>query len=240
MIGLEIALFILGAAFVIISFFITGDNEKTENLRNDIPDIDRLSKLGAGIIDDTEKKADAILEDTEEKLKKLSNDKIMAVDEYSAQILEKIEANHREVVFLYQMLQDKEEALKGTGQGLDNVRIECEKLIREGVPKDNEQKDVPMTEELRRPAQKQAEAADKAPSDGTASGKTPKTKTPQTNPYAMSKPVEKPKFDTDIGRQDKNREIIELYKKKKSVLEISKLLGMGQGEVKLVIDLYGK
>ena len=97
-----------------------------------------------------------------------------------------------------------------------------------------------MTEELRRPAQKQAAAADKAPSDGTASGKTPKTKTPQTNPYAMSRPVEKPKFDTDIGRQDKNREIIELYKKKKSVLEISKLLGMGQGEVKLVIDLYGK
>lgn len=240
MIGLETALFILGAAFVIISFFITGDNEKTENSRNDIPDIDSLSKLGAGIINDTEKKADAILEETEEKLKKLSNDKIMAVDEYSAQILEKIEANHREVVFLYQMLQDKEEVLKGTGQGLDNVRIECEKLIREGVPKDNAQMTVTVTEEIGQPAKKQAAAADKAASEGTVAGKKPKAKTQQTNPYAMSKPVEKPKFDTDIGRQDKNREIIELYKKKKSVLEISKLLGMGQGEVKLVIDLYGK
>ena len=33
--------------------------------------------------------------------------------------------------------------------------------------------------------------------------------------------------------------ILELYKKGKSVREISRELGMGQGEVKLVIDLYG-
>ena len=33
--------------------------------------------------------------------------------------------------------------------------------------------------------------------------------------------------------------ILELYKSGKSVREISRELGMGQGEVKLVIDLYG-
>ena len=35
-----------------------------------------------------------------------------------------------------------------------------------------------------------------------------------------------------------NTEIIHLYKKGYSVLEISKMLSLGQGEVKFVIDLY--
>ena len=33
--------------------------------------------------------------------------------------------------------------------------------------------------------------------------------------------------------------ILELYKNGKSIRDISRELGMGQGEVKLVIDLYG-
>jgi DNA-binding NarL/FixJ family response regulator len=35
-----------------------------------------------------------------------------------------------------------------------------------------------------------------------------------------------------------NSEILSLYNQGKSVIEISKLLGLGQGEVKLVIDLF--
>ena len=37
---------------------------------------------------------------------------------------------------------------------------------------------------------------------------------------------------------NRNDEIISLYKKGRSILEISKMLSMGQGEVKFVIDLY--
>ena len=36
-----------------------------------------------------------------------------------------------------------------------------------------------------------------------------------------------------------NEMIIQMYKKGKSVLDISKELGIGQGEVKLMISLYG-
>lgn len=38
---------------------------------------------------------------------------------------------------------------------------------------------------------------------------------------------------------NKNDEILKLHKEGLSVLEISKTLGLGQGEVKLVIGLYG-
>ena len=51
---------------------------------------------------------------TEEYLSRLSNEKIMAVSEYSDQILEKINRNHEEVVFLYNMLNNKENELKET------------------------------------------------------------------------------------------------------------------------------
>ncbi len=232
MTGLEIALFILGAAFVIISFFITADNEKNEKNEKkstDIPDTGELEALGARIINDVNKKTETLVEDTESRLEQLSNDKIIAVDEYSGQVIEKIDANHREAVFLYQMLQEKEEELKSTMLQLDNVRIECERLMRENsitVP-DADTADVkapPVQDTDTAPAGQQT--------SGMASAK------PKKNPYMPKKQVEKPRLDSEEGLSDKNREIIALYKKKKSVLEISKLLGMGQGEVKLIIDLY--
>ena len=43
--------------------------------------------------------------------------------------------------------------------------------------------------------------------------------------------------EIEIGT-NRNKEILSLYKKGNSVLEISKALDMGQGEVKLVIDLF--
>ncbi len=47
------------------------------------------------------------MDTTEERMNRLCNDKIMAVDEFSQQILEKIDANHQEVVFMYNMLSEK-------------------------------------------------------------------------------------------------------------------------------------
>ena len=49
---------------------------------------------------------------TDDYLSKLSNEKIMAVSEYSDQILEKIARNHEEVVFLYNILNHKEKSLR--------------------------------------------------------------------------------------------------------------------------------
>ena len=50
--------------------------------------------------------------------------------------------------------------------------------------------------------------------------------------------MEAPADNLDTGAINRNDEIIALHKSGKSIMEISKLLGMGQGEVKLIIDLY--
>ncbi|MCR5685765.1 MAG: hypothetical protein K6G81_10170 [Lachnospiraceae bacterium] len=134
MTGLEIALFVLGAAFIVISFFIIDSNEAVAKSPSE-NDVSRetIRRISADAIEDINRKSDTIVAESEDRLEAISNDKIIAVGEYSDQVIEKINSNHKEVVFLYQMLNDKEEELKSTALKLDNIRIECEKLIKSEV-----------------------------------------------------------------------------------------------------------
>ena len=48
-----------------------------------------------------------------------------------------------------------------------------------------------------------------------------------------------PSSNVMVETSETNQRIRELYQSGKSILDISKELDMGQGEVKLIIDLYG-
>lgn len=63
------------------------------------------------IIDETVTYA---IEKTERSMERVANEKIMAINEYSDTVLEEIHKNHKEVLFLYDMLNDKHETLKDT------------------------------------------------------------------------------------------------------------------------------
>lgn len=54
------------------------------------------------------------IEKTERSMERVTNEKIMAVNEYSDTVLEEINKNHKEVLFLYDMLNDKHDNLKET------------------------------------------------------------------------------------------------------------------------------
>lgn len=54
------------------------------------------------------------MEKTERGLERLTNEKMTAVSEYAQTVLEDIHKNHEEVMFLYDMLNDKHENLKET------------------------------------------------------------------------------------------------------------------------------
>ena len=54
----------------------------------------------------------------------------------------------------------------------------------------------------------------------------------------VKREASKPEMPT-AGQDDVNEKIKKLHKQGKSVLEISKQLNIGQGEVKLVLALYG-
>ena len=300
MTGLEIALFILGTAFIIISFFIVDNTDRSPKAAlTGALDADAFEQMRTDIIEKTTREADIILHETEDKLEAISNDKIIAVGEYSDQILEKIGSNHKEVVFLYQMLNEKEEELKGAVTKMDNTRIECEKLAKQikeaeerraaaraeaqqqaaaksaaiaaqavqadrpavrvantqasevlkytddDVPTAGESSTENITEETPKPVVKRPATRPQAVSQArtqttaarTQTGTTQRrTKTVVASTQAISTPVQI--INRDTGSLSRNDEIIALHKSGKSVMEISKLLGMGQGEVKLIIDLY--
>lgn len=157
--------------------------------------------------------SDEAISKTDDYLSKISNEKIMAVSEYSDQILEKISRNHEEVVFLYNMLNNKEKELKEISKEID-LQIKAKELSKD-------QKDTKVENDTVKPKPRQINGQLKNIKLQTALNE--ELEPINTNPQSMS---------------INNTEILKLFKQGNSVLDIARQLGIGQGEVKLVIDLF--
>mgnify|MGYP000933934436 CR=1 FL=1 len=209
---IEIVLILIGIGIIVISMFLVdkSKNSKTEFNKDGNDPI----KLTEEDLEELKKKVDLainnVAEDiyhaTEDKLSHLSNEKIIAVTEYSDQVLEKINQNHEEVIFLYNMLNEKESELKELIKQLEN--------IKKTVDYDKES----YVKSTSKPAGKE---------EGRENGNlvTSTTKLEETNVQ-----VELNQFMEDKP-ENNNHRILELYKQGHSVIEISKLLEIGQGEV---------
>ena len=73
---------------------------------------------------DIQVKAEEAIDSTDNKLGQILNEKIMGLSEYSQQILEKMEKNHSETVFLYDMLNEKEKEIKDLVHDADITRAD--------------------------------------------------------------------------------------------------------------------
>jgi len=116
---LEIILLIIGGAVFTLSFILPKNKEEMdaetrkftkEQIRSLL---EREITIVQSKIEDTV--AEAIEESaskTERTLEKMTNEKIMAINEYADTVLEDINKNHKEVLFLYDMLNDKHATIK--------------------------------------------------------------------------------------------------------------------------------
>jgi outer membrane biosynthesis protein TonB len=245
MTGLEIFFIIAGFFCLCISFFVarkgTGAAElseegvQTANLWTE-----KEEQMIRQRVDEilTEQQTQ-LVDETEEHLNRLCNDKIMAVDEFSKQVLEKIENNHQEVVFMYNMLNEKEKSVKSVV--IEPVHVPQPEAEPEPVP-EPAQEPVSRTEKTAKPAAARTVTKPKAepkPAPMTAIEKlSPKAAKKPTAKKKAPEPVEEKTEDVSAAG-DVNSQIQKLHREGKSVLEISKALNIGQGEVKLVIALYG-
>lgn len=132
---MEIALLIVGVVIFVLSFFLPGGNNKKtkKELEIERAEIQRLieqevdtMKLSVG--EATTETVDNAVYKAERSLEKVSNEKIMAVNEYSQTILEEINKNHQEVMFLYDMLKDKHTDLTNEVRRADATAREIESL----------------------------------------------------------------------------------------------------------------
>ena len=66
-----------------------------------------MKTVRAQVQDKVEETSEDVVEKAERSLERLTNEKIMAVNEYSDTVLQEIHKNHEEAMFLYDMLNNK-------------------------------------------------------------------------------------------------------------------------------------
>lgn len=233
MTAVEIVLIIIGFACVCISFFVAGKKkEQSGQTGEEVVDASIWTEkeeqmIRSRVMDLLEEEQAELIDSTEERMNRLCNEKIMAIDEFSKPLLEKIETNHQEVVFMYNLLNEKEKDVK--------------KVVSEPIVGRDERKEpaepVSGLEKAAAKKEKKKAVTPKQPEPGKEQTMpAPEKKTaPKQIKQGKAKPVE----TIANVHGDEMLKIQKMYKEGKSVLEISKALNMGQGEVKLVIALYG-
>lgn len=313
--ALEIILLAAGAIIFIVSFCIPVKQEKLKEetrtlARQEVKSLvlKELEQVRGRLTELSGEEMQQQIDKSERTMERISNEKIMAVHEYSDTVLEEIHKNHEEVVFLYDMLKGKRENLQTS---LDQAEQDIQDLLQQ--VKDSE---ITVRENLKKvPRKKKAPVKSKAAAEakaetaaepgrlaesqmaaetaaepgvqgaGQEEGRTaflpfmpervevvPKDRAAMERPDAGTE--EMFAEDVTVGNEavdmegaegksaesmlsmeelsmmfmpsgieenmaiNSNERILELHRAGKSDMSIARDLGLGIGEVKLVIDLY--
>ncbi|MEE0595836.1 MAG: DUF6115 domain-containing protein [Agathobacter sp.] len=220
MTAVEITLIIVGIVFLLVSFLV---QEKLSP--KDIESITNLSENELKIIVEKQLKnandqvEDAITDVVEDKtettkraLEKETNEKIMAIDEYSNTVLESMNKTHNEILFLYSMLNDKHTELTDLATQLQQFSEHMKNTENE------------VLENLALAAQDVRQ-------------KVNETKPIDENEAILAS-LGTDGQEADQDQINHNDRILMLHQQGFSDVEIARELGLGLGEVKLVIGLF--
>lgn len=288
--GLEIALLVIGLIIIVASFIFSTKGDNSENIKVNVSELDDRQKdmVRRQILSIVDDQIDDIKEITEAELDKLSNRKMSEMNEYSETILSEINRNHNEVMFLYDMLNEKKKEVnnavreinnakksiasntvkeeqpdksqtkkagtktekrnnttstekKKTEMEMEMVRTELE-YMKNSVTDDDDFYDVPVKNKnanILNQLDAVVEAvSDDVPADDYVTIKKSRKKTGKSAAKRLKETVLKESTREHREGNANNEKILELSSKGKSNTEIAKELGIGIGEVKLVVDLF--
>ena len=217
----EIVLIIIGVVFLVGSFFI-----EERFSEKDIQEISKMSEAQLNMVVDkqvrnaksqVENSVEEIIDEslavTKRGLEKETNEKIMAISEYSDTVLESINKTHNEIMFLYSMLNDKHAQLTEFAGTLEKYS--------------NPQNAVQQDRKLQVEEPVHNTAAQEQMSDMRSSVE-------EKNIV----PVQDMEGTQESIFLNKNEQILNLHKEGKSDVDIAKSLDCGLGEVRLVLGLY--
>lgn len=300
----EIVTLIAGAILFTVSFFMPDKGGKASLSEEEERKIIRelLDKEIDGAKFKIEEAAEDCVNDNKDRMERaldrITNEKMSAVDEYSNTVLDQIHKNHDEVMFLYDMLNNKHAQVKNTAAELNQITKSAKVAVKEQsdaaeaaavtsastspavnptpvttssvasasaameMPKlskpasltkaeaeEDKQPEQPVTP--RKPSAEELSIFEELPAnkvelelleiDGAIKEK-PATKKKAPKPKVEKIPVADANIDlmfaSDNNSANSNDKILELHKAGKSNMAIAKELGLGIGEVKLVIDLF--
>jgi hypothetical protein len=269
----EILLMILGAVIFIASFVVPESRSELDEIdwqptQEQLQQVlqQEIKNVRTQVEDTVDETVSYSMEKAERALERLTNEKITAVSEYSQTVMTDIHKSHEQVMFLYDMLNDKQENIKDTATEVSLKVKEVGEALQEA---DQAKKDVSQAaKELDAALQNVTEASKqeeqtafkpinltgiervklhqkaKADAGEQKAAEMPVITTPaDADDTADTVSGEIPDvamhFDTNKEQTANNNErILELHRKGKSNVAIAKELGLGVGEVKLVIDLF--
>ena len=293
---LEIILLIAGAVIFILGYAIPARSTGSDDGGSAVTDEDIHESVNReveasrgrleGIVDET---IDYAMDKTERSLERVTNDKMMALSDYSNTIMDDINKNHKEVLFMYDMLHDKHENLKSTVSEASKAEKKVKEATREAqeasdvqevkdahdnsenhvmsdisdhimtddetfvpfIPKqvrvetdentDSENTDTepvvfkPVTEEKKASKKKNVQPR-KGSEKNIVSGQASGAGRSAANAESGKEPAIQ--FAQGMQSRNNNEKILQLHSEGRSNTAIAKELGLGIGEVKLVIDLY--
>ena len=184
----------------------------TEKLTNQ--ELDKIAELST---EEMKKILERNLNDAQVKVNHMV-DRVLT--EYSDTVLESIHKTHNEVMFLYSMLNDKHSELTKYAGNLAQLAIHLEEL------QENIQKTVSESDEI---LQKVQESQQALPA-------------PSTTDVGEESHVQEQQEEVFEEQEEElvnhNELILEKYREGKTAIEIARELGLGVGEVKLVIGLF--
>ncbi len=266
---MEIFLLAAGGIIFVLSFLLPSGERKqgaqaAADARAEVKDLvgREMESVKSHVDDVVDEAVTYAMEKTERSLERLSNEKIMAINEYSDTVLAEIQRNHEEAVFLYDMLNNKHTNLKNTVSEVNRTVKVAEETVS------SFQRLVPETETAgvgeASPAP-QGTAAMPGPAEtpkpvelsglarlsrhtAAKAGETPKAAFVRVAEEEMAKaareaggaeeaPVRQPQAE-DAEAGNSNDRILALYSRGADPVQIAKELGLGVGEVKLVIGLF--
>lgn len=140
---LEIILIIIGILCVVFSIAFEDknkDEKEHEVLSTELTEQqkDKIKEQVNEIIDE---QISGISEKTEASLDKISNTKILEMNEYAENVLGEINRNHNETVFLYDMLNEKAKEIKTTVKDVNMTKRQVEKIHAEVNSQENASQD---------------------------------------------------------------------------------------------------
>lgn len=209
---------IVGIVCIVVSFMLVGKEESlSEEEENPEPgnritddyelNEEELAILQRKVSDKISEDVNEIIYNADQSLSTLTNEKMMALGDYAVTVCDEIEKNHKEVMFLYSMLNDKEKEVKELVSESDNKISELKKASELALDVYvGEPEELNVTEPM----------------------------IPDEPETIMEMIEEEPAEEED----NTNDIILGMKRSGMSIIEIARELGLGVGEVKLVVDLY--
>lgn len=238
---MEWVLLLIGSIFLIGSFFVAERLSSSELSQVAELSEDELKKIigrelvnaGERIQDMIDDQIEASIDKVDRALGRETNEKIMAISEYSDTVIENMNKTHNEIMFLYSMLNDKHTELKGMVSDLQRLAADI-RDIEEGRAAADRGRRAPKGN----PASKKKAARGTSAEAASPAAEAAAVRDVLAEPPGAAGGREKRSKKASGQERERTEKILRMHSEGVSDIGIAQSMGMGVGEVRLIIGLH--